>query len=295
MGQPVIVDGDLDLHTGRHVFTDDAQHLADSLAFVGGLLDDVDLDDLAMLGALESVAGYQDVLGDALVVRDHERDTTLDEQPAYQDSVSAFDHADDHALLATATIDTGELHHRLVTVQHGAHLLGREEEIVPAFVRDEEAVTVRVRGDAAQRQVGGVDRQEAAAAVLHQLAIAQHGSHSETHRLLLLAVTDLELVDQLIEGHGALLLDDLEDQLAAGDGVLVALGFASGVGVGDQSGLLALLASGRLFSDLATALGLHGSRGFGLLLASGFLLRGPGFVLLLGRCHLGDLLWDGLF
>src|SRR5690606_23012406 len=112
----------------------------------------------------------------AAVVGDDEADPGLAAEAADQPVHAALKHARDAALAAAAAVDAGDVGQRAVAMHDLAHLVRRQEQVVAAAgIRPQETEAFGVGDDHAGDQVGLLDRGEAAAAVLHQLAVADHG------------------------------------------------------------------------------------------------------------------------
>ena len=96
---------------------DDLGHTTDRPVLEGRLLYDVELDDLSLAGAIQTVFGHQEILRNAFVVCNHEGDAALDEQTTDNGCIGAFEHTDHHAFEAAAPVHAGHPHHGLVAVQ----------------------------------------------------------------------------------------------------------------------------------------------------------------------------------
>ena len=66
----------------------------------------------------------------------------------------------------------------MVTVQHLVHFLGREEQILAAFVRHHEAETIGMAFHPAADEIELGRQAPFVAPVLHQLAVARHGAEA---------------------------------------------------------------------------------------------------------------------
>ncbi|MNZ70202.1 hypothetical protein D3C78_885290 [compost metagenome] len=232
VGDVVAAQGNLDLHARRHVVAQHLHHLALGQAEIARPLLDLHLDELAVLGGALLAGGNQHFLLDLRIVRDHAGDPAFLEEAADQGFMGAFDDLHQRALAATAPIEAGDPRQRAVTVEHQAHLRRAEEKVVAAVVGNEEAEAVAVATDAAADQVELVDRRIGAAAGIDKLAVTLHGPEATTQGLQLFVGGQAELFHQLFPaGRGTALVEALQDQLAAGNGVLVFFRLASGLGV----------------------------------------------------------------
>ena len=135
-----------------------------------GLLDDLDDDDLAGLGAAALVGRHEQVLVDAPILGDDERDAVLLVQAPDERAIGALEHVDDLALGPAAAIDADAARRRAVAVQHLVHLARAEEQIGAAVVGDEEAeaVGMSLHGAGDEGELGG--DAELALAVQHAAA-----------------------------------------------------------------------------------------------------------------------------
>ena len=165
---------DLDLDAGVRGAAQHFLHAGDGLAIRGGLLDDLDDDDLAGLGAVDVGGRHQDVLVDAPVFRHDEHDPPLLEQAANDLVVDALQHLDDLALGAAAAVGAGLAHRDAIAVQRLVHLARTEEAVLAAIVRYEEAEPVGVALDGADREVQLRDDAQLALAIGEQLSVAFH-------------------------------------------------------------------------------------------------------------------------
>src|SRR5690606_34435587 len=98
---------------------------------------------------------------------------------------STLDHFNDarFALAETVASFSGDLH--AIAVHHRQHLPRRHKQVFQvALVRDNKAKAIAVTLDAAADQVHAAGQPELALAVLHQLAVTDHGSKASLERHL---------------------------------------------------------------------------------------------------------------
>ncbi len=214
--QVVLAQRDLDLHARIGVIAEDLQHAPDRLGILRRLLDDLRDHHLSGLRAFQAVRHEQDVLADALVLRDHERHVVLDEEPPDHLLVGALEHFHDGSLVAPAAIDPGDASEHDVAVQDLVHLLRAQEKIVfLAGLGAQEPEAVGMADHLAldePRLVGDEDR---AAPVAHDLPFALHGTQAPLEALALLGARDAEQAHEaiLVDGH-AFVGKHFEDALA---------------------------------------------------------------------------------
>src|SRR3569623_1419219 len=84
---------------------------------------------------------------------------------------------------AAAAIEAQHAGQSTVAMQHAAHLLGREEQIVAALVGDEETETVGMTHHAAAHQIHFLREAVIALAIDDELAVALHGAQPAAQRL----------------------------------------------------------------------------------------------------------------
>ena len=226
MRQVVLAQRDLDFHPGIGVVAQHLDHAADGLGVLRGLLDDFRDHDLAVLRVLRAVGRDEDVLVDALVLGDEEHDAMLDEQAPAKRLVGALQHFDDGALAPAAAIQPRHAREHGVAVQGLVHLLGAEEEVLGAVLGLEEAEAVRVPHDLALDEARLVGDEDGAAAVAHHLAFALHGRQAPAEGFALFRLDVQQVRDPFLVEGDSLLLQHLEDHLAAGQRVLVTCRFA---------------------------------------------------------------------
>src|SRR5690606_39891979 len=102
-------------------------------------------------------------------------DADFDDDTADRAFRATLEHLDIYPFAAAAPVHAGDAAEYAVAMQRLAHLVRRQEQIVAlAAFRAQETETVRVGDHRAGDQVGAFGRHEPAAAVLQQLAVAQH-------------------------------------------------------------------------------------------------------------------------
>ncbi len=230
--QVVAADRHIDLHPGCHVITEDLDDAADRLVAFAGVFEDLHDHQLAVLGTVGLIGGHQDILIDPLVVGDDKAHALLEIVTPGHMVVGVFQHLDDGALAPAAAIHPGDPRHHPVAVQASVHLPSREEDIVAALVRHQEAESVRMADDPPAHQIHLAHQAVAAAAVEVQLAIALHGTQTPAQGLELLFALEAEGLGDLLAVHRrAGLLQQRHDELPAGDGIFVFLRLARLVGI----------------------------------------------------------------
>ena len=121
--QVVGADRDIGLHTGRHVIADHFHDPSDGLGALGRLIGDLGDHDLPLCGPLQAVAGNNDVVAQALVVRHHETDAALLVQAPDHIVGVALQYLDHGALEPAAAVAAADPDHDAVTVKQRPHLL----------------------------------------------------------------------------------------------------------------------------------------------------------------------------
>src|SRR3569833_1265782 len=139
----------------------------------------------------------------------------------------------DHGPFAAAA--AGDAEHAgecAIAVQHGAHLFGREEQVVAAFIGDEKAEAIGVTDDAAADQIHLLSQTVIALAIDDELAVALHGAQAAAQGLEVFLGGEAEGRGDLFERFGPALLGQVfQDEFAAGDGLGVFLRLALVKGV----------------------------------------------------------------
>ncbi|MNM35074.1 hypothetical protein D3C81_457430 [compost metagenome] len=192
-------------------------------------------DQLAIARTAGLVWRHLHVALDALVIGHHVVDAHLDAEAADQAGHAALQHAGDAAFATAAVIDAGDTGQHLVAVHHLAHFVRRQEQIVAALDRAQEAEAFRIGNHHAGDQVQRLDGSEAAAAVLHQLAIADHGAEPARQCLGTVRCGQAQARAEFFSGlRPFAALQQGQDGLAAGDGLFVLFCFAGRIGIVDH-------------------------------------------------------------
>ena len=172
-----------------------------------------------------------DVVLDPPVRGGHERDAVLDVQPADDARRAPLDDLDDPRLAAARAGRSPD-----GRTSTGSPCMtwrispGGEIEVRAAVVGHHEAVAVRVRLDAPAHDVDLPRDEDRALAVAQDLPVALHRGEAARERLRLLAdVTPSELREPPLVDRDRLLLERLQDELAARQRLGIALGFARAV------------------------------------------------------------------
>ncbi|EXI77175.1 MAG: hypothetical protein AW12_03137 [Candidatus Accumulibacter sp. BA-94] len=222
-GQRVLAQRDLDLHSRIGVVAEHLDDASDRFGMTVGLLDDLDRHHRTGTGAGRLFRCNQDILVDPPVLGHHQRDAVLDEDAADDAAVGPLEHFDDDALAASASVDADDAHQSPVAMQHLRHLPRFERQILAAVIGNEKAVAVRVSLDPARNEAGALRQQVALLAVAQQLALTLHRPQAAQERAGFFPL-DVEQAAQRIEGdRPALLAQHLQNVLARGQRLLVAL------------------------------------------------------------------------
>ncbi len=146
--------------------------------------------------------------------------------------MGTVDHFDNRALAPTAAIQTRNPRQGTVTIEHQAHLARTEEQVITAIVRHQEAEAVTMTANPTKNQVELVHRRIGATAGVNQLTVTLHGAQTAAQGLDLIISGQAKLLHQLLTiGGRAALGQLLQNQLTAGDGVVVFFRFTSGLGI----------------------------------------------------------------
>ncbi|MNI52481.1 hypothetical protein D3C73_1072700 [compost metagenome] len=137
-----------------------------------------------------------------------------------------------HTFTAATAVEPRDTRQGTVAIEYQAHLRRAEEQVVAAIVRDKETETIAVAGDTAADQVQFVYRGICAAPGIDKLAVTLHGAQTTAQGFDLVFFVKTELGRQLLAcGRFATVGKALQDQLTAGDRVVVFFRFASGLGI----------------------------------------------------------------
>ncbi len=174
MRQLVLAQRDLDFHARVGVGAQHLDHARDGFPLRRRLLDDFDHDDIAGLGLAALLRRHQQILVDAPVFGDDERDAVLVVEAADDGAVGALEDVDDLSLGSAATVDAGLAHGDAIAVQRLVHLARIEEDVGAAVLGHQEAVAVRMTLHDAGDEIELGDDAKLALAVHQQLAVALH-------------------------------------------------------------------------------------------------------------------------
>ena len=225
----VLAQRDLDLHAGVGVIAEHLADPADRLGVLGRLLDQFDHDHLArprLAAAASRCRCQQDILGDTSVFGDDDGDAVLLDDASDDAGVGPLQHLHQLALGAASPVAADDARDHPIAVKDLAHLLRPDEQIGATVVANDETETVGMPLHPAADQVRLVGQQVGAAAVAHDLAVAHHRRQAAVE-ILALAGFDFERRRQRLEAERhAVLLEDLEDVLAARKRMGVAFAFA---------------------------------------------------------------------
>ncbi len=227
MRDAVGTQGNLDLHAGCHVLTQHFQHGADRIEAGGGALVDAHNHHLALASPLVLPFRDDDVLADAAVVGYHETDAVLDEIATDDVRLAGLEQTHQTRLLATLAVDLGGLHQGVVAVHQALHLAVVQEQIRATTLGTQETEAILVAEHIAFDQIQAIRQGVTLVAGEDQLTVALHGAQTTTQGFQRLFFGQLEDLGQLFTGHGLFMaLDEVEDQLATGDRILVFFGLA---------------------------------------------------------------------
>ena len=219
--------GDLDLHAGRHVLTQDFQDGADRIEAGSGALVDAHDHDLALASSLVLPFRDDDVLADAAVIGYHKTDAVLDEVTTDDVRLAGFEQAHQTRFLTTLAIDLGRLHQGIVAMHQALHLAVVQEEIRSTTLGAQKTESIFVAKHIAFDQIQAIRQGVTLVAGEHELPVALHGAQTTSQGFQRLFIGQLEDLGQLFPGHGFLMaLDELQQHLATGDGIFVFFGLA---------------------------------------------------------------------
>ncbi len=115
-------DGDVDLHSGRHVITHHLDDMPDGLAALGWLLDDLDDHHLAVMRLAGCGIGNEDVVKQAPIVRRDETHAAVAAITADDAMGVPFEHLDQRPLAAPLPVDVGDPRDGTIAVHERTHL-----------------------------------------------------------------------------------------------------------------------------------------------------------------------------
>jgi len=115
-------------------------------------------------------------------------------------------------------------------MKQGTHLSGRKEYIILLVVRDQEAEAVLVTNHPTLHQVKLISQGITITPIADQLTVPDHGIHTPPQCLDTLFIVNVQVCLQIGAVNGMLCLGNyFKNQLAAGNGLLIARCFAPGV------------------------------------------------------------------
>ena len=227
-------DGNVDFQTGVKMVAEHFHDLALGTEVARGVVGDFRRHNLAGLGAALEFWRNQYAVINAAVVRHHETNAALLLIPADNTRRAAVQHLHHTAFRTPAAIQADDAHQHFIAVKHKLHLPGTEVDVIPLLQRDGKTVAVPVALHTATQQVQLVHQAIGAAPIDHQLAIALHGAQPFAQRIYLLLFMQVEVAGDMRVTQGFIRGgEQVEDDFAAGNRVVVACGFALGVGVGN--------------------------------------------------------------
>ncbi len=144
MRHAVLAHGDLDFHARVVHLAQHFHHAPDGLAIQCGRLGQLDHHHLAGLGGAGRALGDEHVLAVALVLGRHQPDPAFLQQPPDDGLARPLDDFQHAALGPAAPVMAHRACAHPVLVQHGTHLVGRQEQVQAAMVGDDEAMPVPV-------------------------------------------------------------------------------------------------------------------------------------------------------
>ena len=228
----VAVDRGLHRLRGGQFVAQHRQHAADRRPVRIGRGGDLGHHQLPGARAVARILRDHHVALDALVVRHHVADAEFFRITAEQAGQPALEDLDDARLAAPAPIHPSDRGEHAIAMGDLAHFVGRQEQVVAALLRAQEAEAVRIGDDRAGDEVGARRGHVAAAAVLQQLALAQHRRQPFLQGVEAIRRVQGQLGRQCLGIHRAIRRgEDLQDHLAAGDRVGVTLRLALGMGI----------------------------------------------------------------
>ena len=129
MRQIVLAQRDLDLHAGIGVAPEDLHHARNRLALRRGLFDDFDDDDVAGLRRAAFFGRHQQILVDAPILGDDERDAALLVEAADDRPVRPQEHVDDLPFRPAAPVGADAPHRRTIAVEQLVHFARAQENV----------------------------------------------------------------------------------------------------------------------------------------------------------------------
>ena len=168
-----------------------------------------------------------DVLADTAVIRHHETNAILDEVTADDVCLTGLEQAHQARFLTTLAVDLGRLHQHVVAMHQALHLSVVQIQIRTTTFRTQKTEAILVANYITFDQIQTIRQGITLVASEYQLSITLHGAQTTTQGFQRLFIFQLEDFGQLFTRHGLFVaLDEFQDQLAAGDGVIVFFGLA---------------------------------------------------------------------
>ena len=190
-------------------------------------LGDFHFDVLTRLGTMLTARLNQHFMIDLGVIGHHVGDAVFPVVTPYQHLVGALQHFYDSAFATPATIYSGHTTEHLVAIEHQTHLSRAQKQIIATRLGHQKAKAITMALDAPLDQVELVYGSVGTAAGVDQLAVTLHGAQPATQGLDAFFAVDPQFILQLgTRGGRAAVFEQLEDQLATGNGIFVFLGFA---------------------------------------------------------------------
>lgn len=240
VGHLVLAHRDLDLHSGVGRIPEDFCDVADRCDIARRLLHQSNDHDLPRLRTGAPFCRNQDIVGNAAVGCGNQRDPVLQHESPDEFLCASFEDLHHRTLGTPATIDADLPRHHAIAVHDFRHLAGREEHVLAFTIRNEEAVALRMPLHRAGNEFELLRDAQRALAVDHHLPFAAHRLEAPRERVALL-LEDAEHVAKRCRRHRLSGIgEDLEDELARWQRVLVLLAFALQVRVGVTQRLAAL-------------------------------------------------------
>ena len=212
MRKIVLAQRDLDFHSRIGVVAEDSDDAGESLPVRRWLFDQLCHDYLAGLCIGPHFRGNQDILADALVLRDQIKDAAVRIDTPDDFAVGAGQHINDDPFGAATPIDTDLARRRAIAMQRLVHFLRRKEQIRAAVVGHQKAVTVGVSLHRSGYEIELGDDAELTLAIGHQLPIAFHRSEAAEEGFVSFAGSHSEHCGEIVGAHrNAMLAQTVED------------------------------------------------------------------------------------
>ena len=190
-------------------------------------LGDFHFDVLAWLGTMLAARLDQHFVIDLGIVCGYIGNTVFTVITSHQHFMGALEHLDDGTLATAPSIYPGHATEHLVAIEYQTHLSRAQKQIIATRLGHQKAKAITMALDAPLDQVELVYRSVGTAAGVDQLAVTLHGAQPATQGLDAFFAVDPQFILQLgTRGGRAAVFEQLEDQLATGNGIFVFLGFA---------------------------------------------------------------------